>query len=103
MVQRGHRRGYGEVDVGQYDAPGEVFSACGGAALYRMAAFDDVGTFDGDFFAYLEDIDWGFRAQLRGWTARYEPSAVVHHVGGATTSRNAAFFGMLSGATSCCW
>ena len=89
------RRGYGEVDEGQYDTPGEVFSACGGAAVYRMAAFDDVGAFDGDFFAYLEDIDWGFRAQLRGWTARYEPSAIVHHVGGATTNRNAAFFGML--------
>jgi GT2 family glycosyltransferase len=89
------RRGYGEVDEGQYDTPGEVFSACGGAAVYRMAAFDDVGAFDGDFFAYLEDIDWGFRAQLRGWTARYEPGAVVHHVGGATTNRNAAFFGML--------
>jgi GT2 family glycosyltransferase len=92
------RRGYGEVDTGQYDAPGEVFSACGGAAVYRMAAFDDVGLFDGDFFAYLEDIDWGFRAQLRGWTARYEPGAVVHHVGGATTNRNpetARFFGML--------
>jgi GT2 family glycosyltransferase len=89
------RRGYGEPDTGQYDAPGEVFSACGGAAVYRMAAFADVGPFDGDFFAYLEDIDWGFRAQLRGWTARYEPAAVVHHVGGATTNRNAAFFGML--------
>jgi GT2 family glycosyltransferase len=89
------RRGYGELDEGQYDTPGEVFSACGGAAVYRMAAFADVGLFDGDFFAYLEDIDWGFRAQLRGWSARYEPAAVVHHVGGATTSRNAGFFGML--------
>src|SRR4051794_25266891 len=88
-------RGYGEVDRGQYDARGEVFSACGGAAVYRMAAFDDVGAFDGDFFAYLEDIDWGFRAQLRGWTARYEPSAVVHHVGGATTSKRSTYFGML--------
>jgi hypothetical protein len=89
------RRGYGEVDEGQYDEPCEVFSACGGAAVYRMASFADVGVFDGDFFAYLEDIDWGFRARLRGWTARYEPSAVVHHVGGATTNRNAALFGML--------
>lgn len=89
------RRGHGELDAGQYDAPGEVFSACGGAAVHRMAAFADVGAFDGDFLAYLEDVDWGFRAQLRGWTARYEPGAVVHHVGGATTDRDAAFFAML--------
>ena len=89
------RRGYGEPDDGRYDEPGEVFSACGGAAVYRMAAFEDVGLFDGDFVAYLEDVDWGFRARLRGWTARYEPRAEVLHVGGATTSRNARFYGRL--------
>ena len=89
------RRGWSEPDEGQYDEPDEVFSACGGAAVYRMAAFDDVGGFDEDFHAYLEDIDWGFRAQLRGWTARYVPDAEVFHVGGATTSRNARFYGRL--------
>ena len=89
------RRGYGEPDDGRYDEPGEVFSACGGAAVYRMAAFEDVGLFDGDFVAYLEDVDWGFRARLRGWTARYEPRAEVLHVGGATTSRDARFYGRL--------
>ena len=89
------RRGWGEPDRGQYDEPGEVFSACGGAAVYRVAAFDDVGRFDEDFHAYLEDIDWGFRAQLRGWAARYVPEAEVFHVGGATTARNARFFGRL--------
>jgi GT2 family glycosyltransferase len=89
------RRGYGEPDDGRYDTPGEVFSACGGAAVYRMAAFEDVGPFDGDFVAYLEDIDWGFRARLRGWTARYEPGAEVLHVGGATTGRDARFYGRL--------
>lgn len=89
------RRGFNEPDVGQYDAPADVFSACGGAAVYRMAAFRDVGLFDGDFFAYLEDIDWGFRAQLRGWRSLYLPDAVVHHIGGATTSANARYFGML--------
>jgi GT2 family glycosyltransferase len=89
------RRGWGEPDRGQYDEPCEVFSACGGAALYRMSAFDDVGVFDEDFHAYLEDIDWGFRAQLRGWRARYVPAAEVLHVGGATTDRNQRFFGRL--------
>ena len=89
------RRGWGERDSGQYDAPDEVFSVCGGAAVYRMAAFDDVGGFDEDFHAYMEDVDWGFRAQLRGWTARYVPDAEVLHVGGATTSRRAGFYARL--------
>ena len=80
-------RGRGEIDRGQYDAPEAVFSACGGAALYRRAALDAVGPFDEDFFAYTEDVDWGFRAQLAGWTCRYVPRAVAFHMGGATSGR----------------
>ena len=60
------RRGHGEPDRGQYDAPGYVASPCAGAALYRRRALEEVGGFDEAFFAYLEDADWGLRAQLRG-------------------------------------
>ena len=80
-------RGRGEPDAGQYDRPEPVFSACGGAALYRRAALEAVGGFDEDFFAYAEDVDWGFRAQLAGWTCRYVPDAVAFHMGGATSAR----------------
>ncbi len=80
-------RGRGELDRGQYDVPEPVFSACGGAALYRRSALDAVGPFDEDFFAYAEDVDWGFRAQLAGWTCRYVPEAVAFHMGGATSGR----------------
>ena len=64
-------RGLGESDRGQYEHPEPVFSPCAGMAVYRMAAFTEIGGFDEDFFAYQEDIDWGFRAQLAGFTARY--------------------------------
>lgn len=78
-------RGAGEPDRGQFDRPEPVFSACAGAALYRRSAFEDVGPFDEDFFAYLEDIDWSLRAQLRGYSSRYVPTAVAYHMRGATT------------------
>jgi GT2 family glycosyltransferase len=78
-------RGAGEPDRGQFDRPEPVFSACAGAALYRRSAFDDVGLFDEDFFAYLEDVDWSLRAQLRGHASRYVPGAVGYHMRGATT------------------
>jgi GT2 family glycosyltransferase len=81
------RRGYGELDEGQYDAPGRIFSACGGAALYRREALEQVGPFDESFHAYLEDVDWSFRAQLHGWHAVYVPTALTYHLGGATTGR----------------
>lgn len=80
-------RGMGELDQGQYDQAEAVFSPCAGAAVYRRAAFEDVGPFDEHFFAYQEDVDWGLRAQLAGYTARYEPQAVAFHMGGATTRR----------------
>ncbi|HEX3872627.1 MAG TPA: glycosyltransferase family 2 protein, partial [Solirubrobacteraceae bacterium] len=83
------QRGHGEPDRGQYDEPAAVFSPCAGAALYRRSALTEVGPFDEDFFAYMEDIDWGFRAQLAGYASRYEPAAVAYHVGGATTARDA--------------
>ncbi|HWF51699.1 MAG TPA: glycosyltransferase family 2 protein [Solirubrobacteraceae bacterium] len=78
------RRAHGERDTGQYDRAQDVFSACGGAALYRTAALADVGAYDESFFAYYEDVDWSFRAQLAGWRCRYAPSAVAYHIGGAT-------------------
>lgn len=77
-------RGAGELDRGQYEEPGEVFSVGGAAALYRTSAFERVGRFDEAFFAYLEDVDWGFRARLAGFGAWYEPAAVGYHHGGAT-------------------
>jgi GT2 family glycosyltransferase len=34
---------------------------------------------DASFFAYLEDVDLDWRAQLRGWRSWYEPKAVATH------------------------
>lgn len=74
-------RGRDEVDRGQYDAIElqDVFCGSGGASLLRAKMLREVGLFDEDYFAYLEDQDLGFRAQLRGWRARYEPTAVAYH------------------------
>ena len=80
----GHRRGHGERDVGQYDAPEAIFGPCGGAAVYRRSALDDVGELDGDFHTFFEDVDWALRAQLAGFQCRYVPGAVVYHMGSAT-------------------
>jgi GT2 family glycosyltransferase len=79
-----YRLGQGELDVGQYDSPQPVFSACAAAALYRTSLFKDIGGFDEDFFAYREDVDLGLRAQLRGHRCVYVPAARAHHHGSAT-------------------
>lgn len=88
----GFRRGHGEPDRGQYDEPREFFGACGGAAVYRRAAFDVVGPFDEQFFAFYEDVDWALRAQLAGYGCRYVPSAIVYHMGSATVGKATSEF-----------
>ena len=74
------QRGRFMRDDGRWDAPGEVFGACAGAALYRRAAVLELGGFDERYFAYLEDVDLALRLALAGWTCRYEP-AVAWHAG----------------------
>jgi GT2 family glycosyltransferase len=68
-----------------YSRPTEIFSACAGAAIYRRDVFDQIGMFDEMHFAYLEDIDVGYRARIRGYRNIYWPKAVVYHVGSGTS------------------
>ena len=77
-------RGVWEVDRGQYDREEEVFSACGGAALYRRSALEAVAAIDGhvldpDFFMYCEDVDLSWRLRLLGYRIIFAPDAVVYH------------------------
>ena len=79
-------RGHGERDVGRYDRSEEVFSICGAMVLLRRAMLEDVRIdgeyFDEDFFAYKEDVDICWRAQLLGWSSLYVPAAIAHHLRG---------------------
>jgi len=77
-------RGYGEPDRGQYGKQRKVFGASGVAVMYRREMLEDIGLFDEDFFAFYEDVDLSFRAQLCGYQCIYQPMAVVYHVGGGT-------------------
>lgn len=84
-------RGRGEMDKGQYDEQTEIFGASGGASLYRIKTLQEIGLFDEDFFAYYEDIDISFRAQLAGWQVRYQPKAIVYHSIGETSRQIPGF------------
>jgi GT2 family glycosyltransferase len=84
------RRG-GEADDGREAGPVEVFGPCGGAALYRRAMLDEIGLFDEDFFAYLEDVDLAWRARQAGWRCLYAPAARVLHHHSATSVEGSSF------------
>lgn len=69
----------------RYQTARPVFAACAGAAIYRREIFREIGLFDETHFAYLEDMDVGYRARIYGYENWYEPRAIVYHVGSGTT------------------
>ena len=90
-----YARGHGQKDEGQFNKPEYIFGACAGAAIYKKEVFETLGLFDGDFFAYYEDIDFSLRMQLAGYKCYYNPMAVCYHKRGATTGHLAGFQTML--------
>lgn len=72
--------------------PGEdgtwVLYGSGGCSLYDAAKLNALGGVDEAFDpAYVEDLDLGYRAWLRGWPTVYVARALVEHRHRATTSR----------------
>jgi len=84
-------RGAEEIDRGQYDRAQYVFGASGATAFFRRSFIDDVSVegefFDEEFFAFREDADLAWRAQLMGWKCLYTPNAVAWHVRRVTPER----------------
>jgi GT2 family glycosyltransferase len=79
---------YGNCRWGDVAAESRVcFSACGASAFYRRQALEDVGLFYEHLGAYYEDVELGFRLNLRGWDCVYEPLSVCPHRGSASYGR----------------
>ncbi|MBQ3512614.1 MAG: glycosyltransferase family 2 protein [Lachnospiraceae bacterium] len=76
----------------EYSEKKEVFSACAGAAIYRMEILNRIGVFDPLHFAYLEDMDLGFRAKRYGYKNMFCPNAIVYHIGSATSGSSLSEF-----------
>ena len=74
-----------ENDSSYYSISRDVFGACAGAALYRRSLFEQIGLFDEDFFAYLEDVDFNMRAVRAGKRCCYLPDAKIYHIGSGSS------------------
>jgi GT2 family glycosyltransferase len=69
----------------RYQRQKRIFSACGGAALYRKSILDEIGLFDETFFAYNEDVDLAWRGNNAGYRSVLCPAARCYHICGAST------------------
>lgn len=68
-------------------AGADILFACGGNMISRREALVALGGFDEEYFAYLEDVDFGWRSWIAGYRHIFVPSAVVRHASGATSER----------------
>lgn len=63
----------------------EIFSSCAGAAMYKKSLLTEIGMFDANYFAYMEDVDLAIRSRIYGYKNLLCPDAVVYHIGSATS------------------
>jgi len=75
----GFQPGYGSTNVAPFSETRHVLFACGGSMLIERKVFLDCGGFDEDFFAYLEDVDLGWRLWLLGYKVILVPTAITYH------------------------
>jgi GT2 family glycosyltransferase/glycosyltransferase involved in cell wall biosynthesis len=75
----GYKRYAGEADDGTHDSARDVLFGTGSALFVRSELFAELGGFDARFFMFYEDVDLGWRLNLRGWRVRYEPGSVAYH------------------------
>lgn len=72
-------RGYMSFDAGQYNRIEEIFALSGSSFMMDRKMLEDTGYFDPYFFTYYEDIDFFWRARLRGWKHFFTPNALIRH------------------------
>lgn len=84
-LQRGFGRPLAEMELGR-TGDARLFP-CGGFCAVKRGDFESLGGFDPDFFAYLEDVDFGWRASLAGRSTVFAPEARARHLSGATGKR----------------
>ena len=80
-----------EKDNSQYNSPKEVAWTSGAAMMVRAQEFLEIGGFDADFFAHMEEIDWCLRAKAYGYTLSFCPESSVFHLGGGTLPYQSSF------------
>lgn len=71
-------------DPASYERAQTCDWALGAALLVSRACHEELGGWDESYFLYSEETDLCLRARDRGWLTRYEPSAVVTHIGGGS-------------------
>jgi riboflavin kinase/FMN adenylyltransferase len=73
-----------EEDSQQYETIENIDWASGAAMVVRTDIFKNLGGFDKDYFAHMEEIDFCTRVRKAGFSIEVVPASIVYHLGGGT-------------------
>lgn len=80
-----------ESDIGQYDKSIKIFWASGTGFITKKEIFINMGGFDENLFAHMEEIDYHWKCQLNGYSIYIEPKSIIYHLGGGTLSYQSSY------------
>lgn len=92
VLQDHEVREFYEPESSYFEQGKQLLSACGAACLIKRDVLDHVGTFDGHYFMYYEDVELSLRAWRAGWNVVFEPKAIGYHRHRATTGTDESAF-----------
>lgn len=70
-----------------HDSNRYVDHVIGAFFMVRRDVFESLGGFDEQFFVYLEDLDFSYRAYKAGWSSVYLADVQAFHSGGGTSDQ----------------
>ena len=69
----------GQPEPARRSSPDQVLFGTGSAMFVRRSVFEELGGFDERYFMFYEDVDLGWRLNLRGHRFVYEPASLAYH------------------------
>jgi GT2 family glycosyltransferase len=80
----GYAAAKGQTDEGKYNEFRKISYPAGACVFSSKEVFDKIGLVDELFFAYHDDVDYGWRGLLLGIPSFYEPDVCIYHLSSPT-------------------
>ena len=79
VTMRNRSIGFGEKELGQYNAPHPTPYAHGAAMMVKRETIEKAGMMPENYFLYYEELDWSAMIRRAGYEIWYEPAFTIFH------------------------
>lgn len=81
----GYHYGINQKDSEEFNNTKKVSFLTGCLQLIRADVLKNIGLYDEEYFLYMEDVDFCYRARLNGYKLEYIPESKIYHKVSAST------------------